>query len=207
VRKGGFITFEGGEGTGKSTQVRRLAERLREAGQETVVTREPGGSPGAEEIRSLLVGGAVDRWSARTETLLLYAARSDHLQRVIGPALERGRLGRLRPLLRFHPRLSRLRGLAGPADGARKEVVQGDRPDLTLVFDLPASEGLARVTKRGEATTRFEARDETYHEGLRQAYLEIARAEPERCVVIDARPSPDAVAEAVWSAVEARLRP
>lgn len=205
--KGGFITFEGGEGTGKSTQARRLAERLREPAREVVLTREPGGSPGAEEIRALLVGGAPDRWSPTAEALLLYAARSDHLDRVIRPALARGAWV---VCDRFFDSTRAYQGAdSSPAllAALEREVVDGERPDLTLVFDLPAEEGSARVQARGEARTRFEAKAPDYHDRLRRAFLEIARADPERCVIIDARPDLDAVAQAVWSAVAERLTP
>ena len=206
MSRGCFITLEGGEGTGKSTQTARLADRLRRAGLEVVATREPGGSPGAEEIRALLVSGAVDRWSAVTETLLLYAARADHLQRVIRPALDRGAwvvCDRFADSTRAYQQ-----GVAPSLLGAlEKEVVDGDRPALTLVFDLPAEDGLARVAARGEGATRFEARNAEFHGRLRAAFLEIARADPKRCTVIDARPRPEAVEVAVWAAVQARLQP
>ena len=206
---GRFITFEGGEGAGKSTQARRLAERLQAAGRGVVLTREPGGSPGAEEIRALLVSGEAERWSATAETLLLYAARSDHLERVIRPALERGEWV---VCDRFADSTRAYQGAAGGASPAlvsalEREVVGTARPHLTLVLDLPPGAGMARVAGRGEARTRFEARGPDFHTRLRQCFLEIATAEPERCVVIDAARSPEAVAEAVWEAVLERLGP
>lgn len=207
MRKGCFITFEGGEGVGKSTQVRRLARRLNEAGREVVVTREPGGSPGAEEIRALLVSGEVDRWSATAETLLLYAARSDHLDRVIRPALDRGAwviCDRFSDSTRAYQGAEASPGLLAALE---REVVDGATPDLTLVFDLPAEDGLARAEARGETRTRFESRGADYHARLRRAFLEIARAEPDRCAVIDARPEPDLVERTVWAVVEGRLQP
>lgn len=207
MRVGRFITFEGGEGTGKSTQARRLRERLQAIGLEVVATREPGGSPGAEEIRALLVDGPADRWSAAAETLLLYAARSDHLDRVLRPALDRGAWVLCD---RFSDSTRAYQGAdASPAllAALEREVVGGDAPDLTLIFDLPPEEGLARTETRGESRTRFEAKDADYHARLRQAFLEIARAEPDRCLVIDARPDPAAVADAVWTAVNERLTP
>lgn len=206
MRRGRFITLEGGEGTGKSTQARRLAEHLRRTGLEVVATREPGGSPGAEEVRQLLVDGAVDRWSPTVETLLLYAARADHLERVIRPALDRGAWV---VCDRFADSTRAYQTGATPSllTALEREVVSGDRPDLTLVFDLPAEEGLARTVARGEATTRFEARASDFHEGLRAAFLEIARADPERCAIIDARPGADAVEAAIWGAVQQRLQP
>ena len=209
MRRGCLITLEGGEGTGKSTQARRLSERLQAEGLEVVATREPGGSPGAEEIRALLVAGATERWSSTTETLLLYAARADHLERVIRPALDRGAWV---VCDRFADSTRAYQGAAGGASPAllkalEHEVLGPDRPDLTLVFDLPAEAGLARALQRGEARTRFEARDPEFHERLRAAFLEIARAEPERCAVIDARPESEAVAAAIWSVVAERLTP
>jgi dTMP kinase len=209
MRRGRFITLEGGEGTGKSTQTARLTERLRADGLEVVATREPGGSPGAEEIRALLVAGAADRWSSTTETLLLYAARADHLERVIRPALARGAWV---VCDRFADSTRAYQGAAGGASptllrALEHEVLERDRPDLTLVFDLPAAEGLGRAGARGEAVTRFEAQDAAFHERLRAAFLEIARAEPDRCAVVDARPSAEAVQQAIWTVVRERLAP
>ena len=209
MRRGRFITLEGGEGTGKSTQAVRLATRLRRQGLEAVATREPGGSPGAEEIRALLVSGVSDRWSPTTEALLLYAARADHLQRVIRPALDRGAWV---VCDRFADSTRAYQGAAGGASPTllrtlEHEVLERDRPDLTLVFDLPAEEGLGRAGARGEAVTRFEAQDAGFHQRLRTAFLEIARAEPERCAVVDARPAADAVEQAVWALVRERLAP
>jgi dTMP kinase len=206
MRRGCFITLEGGEGTGKSTQTAGLTERLRRSGLEVVATREPGGSPGAEEIRALLVAGAVDRWSPTAETLLLYAARADHLERVIRPALDRGAWV---VCDRFADSTRAYQTGASPSllTALEREVVDGERPDLTLLFDLPAEEGLARAAARGEAATRFEARDPDFHERLRAAFLEIARTDPGRCTVIDARPRAEAVEAAVWAAVQRRLDP
>ncbi len=209
MRRGQFISFEGGEGAGKTTQVRRLAERLRARGLEVVATREPGGSPGAEEIRTLLVTGETDRWSPVTETLLLYAARRDHLERLIRPALDRGAWVISD---RFYDSTRAYQGAAGGASAGllgalERDVVGADAPGLTLVFDLPPEEGLGRADRRGEARTRFEAQPSEFHHRLRAAFLEIAAADPERCVVVDARQGPDAVAEAVWSAVNERLSP
>lgn len=206
MARGCFITLEGGEGTGKSTQAARLTERLRRTGLEVVATREPGGSDGAEEIRGLLVSGAVDRWSAATETLLIYAARADHLERVIRPALDRGAWV---VCDRFSDSTRAYQQDAAPSllTALEREVVDGDRPDLTLVFDLPAEEGLARAAARGEGATRFEAREPDFHERLRSAFLEIARADPDRCAVVDARPRLEAVDAAVWAAVCERLQP
>ena len=209
MRAGRFITLEGGEGAGKSTQAARLAERLGARGLEVVRTREPGGSPGAEEIRALLVSGAGDRWSATAETLLLYAARSDHLERLIRPALQRGAWVICD---RFADSTRAYQGAAGGAapelvGSLEQQVVGADAPHLTLVLDLSPEAGMARVASRGEAQTRFEAKGLEFHSRLRRGFLDIAAAEPERCVVVDAAEDPNAVSEAVWRAVEARLQP
>jgi dTMP kinase len=199
--------LEGGEGVGKSTQARRLAERLRAAGREVVVTREPGGSPGAETIRELLVHGPVERWSALTETLLMYAARRDHIERVIAPALARGAWV---VCDRF---LDSTRAYQGAGGGAPAELIaaleahvvgEAAMPDLTLVLDMVTDDGLARAAARGEAA-RFEAKGPQFHARLREAFLEIAAAEPARCRVVDAAGDVEAVAARLWAQVETRL--
>lgn len=205
--RGRFITFEGGEGAGKSTQARRLAERLARPRREVVLTREPGGSAGAEVLRRLLVEGEADRWSPTVETLLMYAARADHLERTIRPALARGAWV---VCDRFLDSTRAYQGAGGGASAAlidqlERSVVGHERPDLTLVFDLPVADGLARAGARAGGEARFEAKGEVFHERLRAGFLAIAEREPERCVVIDAAPPPDAVAEAVWAAVAERL--
>ena len=209
MAKGRFITLEGGEGAGKSTQARRLAERLRAAGHEVALTREPGGSPGAETIRELLVTGGADRWSPVTEALLMYAARRDHIERTIAPALERGAWV---VSDRFADSTRAYQGAGGgvPASfiQALERYVLGElRPDLTLILDLPVEAGHARIARRNHAETRFEAKGEAFHQRLREGFLAIARVEADRCVVIDAAAAPKAVAEAIWSAVQARLAP
>ena len=219
VTRGRFITFEGGEGVGKSTQVRRLAERLRGLGQggggEVVVTREPGGSPGAEAIRALLVSGPVERWSSISETLLMYAARRDHIERVIAPALERGAWVICD---RFYDSSRAYQGAAGGAPAglikALETDVVGDLiPDLTLILDLPVQVGLARARQRirngggkngGGQEGRFEAKGAAFHERLRAAFLAIAENEPDRCRVIDADADIDAVTRRIGAAVEAK---
>ena len=207
VTRGRFITFEGGEGAGKSTQVRRLVERLTGASVRAVATREPGGSPGAEAIRSLLVTGEPDRWSPTAETLLLYAARCDHIERTIRPALERG-------VWVICDRFAdSTRAYQGAAGGAPKDlitaleqtVVGAVSPDLTLIFDLAPEAGLARAERRGGGEARFEAKGAAFHARLRAGFLAIAQAEPDRCVLIDAAPDADQVAEAVWTVVSERL--
>ena len=204
--RGRFITIEGGEGTGKSTQVKRLAARLAERG-EVVTTREPGGSLGAEAIRALLVNGEIDRWSAQTETLLMYAARRDHIERVIEPALSRGAYV---VSDRFHDSTRAYQGAAGGADPAlikalEDHVVGAIVPDLTVILDLSVERGLARAAGRGGGEARFEAKGVQFHEKLRAAFLEIAVREPDRCAIVDASGDPDAVADAVWTVVSQRL--
>ncbi|PHY21511.1 dTMP kinase [Caulobacter sp. BP25] len=206
MTQGFFISFEGGEGAGKSTQIRRLAERLTAAGHDVVVTREPGGSPGAEAIRELLVNGAADRWSPVTETLLMYAARRDHVERVIRPALSRGAIVLCD---RFADSTRAYQGAGGDAPASliaslEDHVLGGAVPDLTLILDLPAEIGLQRAEARGGAA-RFESKGLAFHERLRAGYLEIARREPERCVVIEANAEIDAVTAAIGDAVDQRL--
>jgi dTMP kinase len=207
VTKGFFITFEGGEGGGKSTQIRRLADRLNMAGLDVVATREPGGSPGAEALRALLVTGAADRWSPLSETLILNAARSDHLERVIRPALARGAVV---VCDRFADSTRAYQGAAGGVDPvviARIEdaVLGATRPDLTLILDLPPEEGLRRAGRRGGQEARFESKALSFHKRLREEFLQIAAMEPQRCVTIDALASVDDVTVSVWGAVEAHL--
>ena len=206
MTQGHFISFEGGEGAGKSTQIRRLAERLRAAGHDVIVTREPGGSPGAEAIRELLVNGAADRWSPVTETLLMYAARRDHVERVIRPALARGAVVLCD---RFADSTRAYQGAGGDAPATliaslEDHVLGGTVPHLTLILDLPAEVGLTRAEARGGAA-RFESKGLEFHQRLRAGYLEIARIEPERCVVIDADADLDAVTAAIADAVSQRL--
>jgi len=207
VARGKFITFEGGEGAGKSTQARRLADRLRGMGRTVVVTREPGGSPGAETIRELLVQGEAERWSPITETLLMYAARRDHIERTVEPALARGEIV---VCDRFYDSTRAYQGAGGGAPMGliavlEAEVVGAVVPDLTLIFDLPVDEGLARAAARGEGEARFESKGQAFHERLRAAYLEIARREPDRCVIVDAVGDLATIEARVWDAVSTRL--
>lgn len=207
MTRGRFITFEGGEGAGKSTQVKRLAARLQGRGREVVITREPGGSPGAEAIRDIVLRGDADRWSAMTETLLMYAARRDHIERLIRPALERGVWVICD---RFADSTRAYQGVAGGVDEAliaalETHVLEGVRPDLTLIFDLPPEVGLERAHVRAGGEMRFESKGMAFHQRLREGFMAIAAAEPERCVTIDARGVRDAVESVCWQAVEARL--
>jgi len=209
VASGRFITLEGGEGAGKSTQARRLAERLTARGHPVVVTREPGGSEGAEKIRELLVTGAADRWSPMTETLLVYAARRDHVERTIAPALAAGDWV---VSDRFADSTRAYQGAGGGVSGSliqalERHVLGETRPDLTLILDLPVEAGLARIAGRTHAETRFEAKGGAFHQRLREGFLAIARVESDRCAVIDATQGLDAVEAAIWAAVEARLAP
>jgi dTMP kinase len=207
VATGRFITFEGGEGAGKSTQLKRLVARLHAAGREVVATREPGGSPGAESIRELVLKGSADRWSPVTETLLMYAARRDHVERVIRPALERGAWV---VCDRFADSTRAYQGAAGGVDpgliaAMETYILEQTRPDLTLIFDLPVEVGLERAHARAGSEMRFESKGLAFHERLRAGFLAIARAEPDRCAVVDARGTLDEVESAVWAAVENRL--
>jgi dTMP kinase len=207
MQRGRFISLEGGEGAGKSTQARRLAERLGAHSHEVVLTREPGGSPGAEAIRRLLVEGEADRWSAISETLLMSAARRDHIERVIAPALERGAWVISD---RFLDSTRAYQGAAGGAPASliqalEREVVGAVTPDLTLILDMPVEAGLARAAGRAGREGRFESKGHDFHDRLRTAFLDIARREPERCAVLSAEGDPDTVAARVWDAVAARL--
>lgn len=203
MSRGRFITFEGGEGAGKSTQVARLVAALRARGLDVVQTREPGGSPGAEAIRNLVLNGEVERWSSRTEILLMFAARSDHLERTIRPALAAGSWV---VCDRF---ADSSRAYQGAGGGVPEEfieqldaaIVGDDQPDRTLIFDLPVEVGLERAFGRGLFETRFESKGVAFHQRLRDGFTAIAVAHPERCRLIDATGDPDAVFARVWAAV------
>jgi len=206
---GKFITLEGGEGAGKSTHAKRLVAALAEAGIEAVATREPGGAPGAEEIRKILVEGAAGRWAPLTETLLHFAARAEHVARTIRPALDRGAWV---VCDRFVDSTMAYQGYAQGVGRAKVEevaraVLGGFRPDLTLILDVPAEQGLARSAKRGGGGTRYESMGLEFHAKLREAFLDIAKREPDRCFLIDATRSKDDVAAAIRAAVRARLAP
>jgi dTMP kinase len=197
-----FIVFEGGEGAGKSTQVQRLAEALRVRGEEVVTTREPGGSPGAETIRGLLVSGDIARWSPETEVLLINAARADHLDRVIRPALAQGRWVICD---RFADSTMAYQGYGmgvdrGWLEALRKRLVADTEPGLTLVFDLPVEVGLGRAV----ANQRYEKMGRGFHETLRGAFKDIAAAKDgRRRALVDAAQTEDDVARQVLDAVTA----
>ncbi len=201
--RGRFISFEGGEGAGKTTQVRRLAERLSAKHISCLTTREPGGSPGAEAIRTLLVSGATGRWDGETEALLMTAARRDHVMRKIEPALIAGQwviTDRFTDSTTAYQGYGR--GVALDAIEALHGFAVGrTRPELTLVLDLPVETGLARALARHGNETRFERMDAAFHERLRHGFLAIAAADPERCRVIDASLDADAVHGRVVAAV------
>jgi dTMP kinase len=209
--RGRFITFEGGEGAGKSVQAKRLEEKLKALGVEVVRTREPGGSPQAEALRDAILSGFAAQFGPEGEALLFGAARIDHLDKTILPALARGAWV---VCDRFADSTRAYQGIAGnlpPDYVARLEqvVVGANRPDLTLVLDLPAEAGLKRAARRrGKGgADRFEAEALAFHQTLRRAFLDIAAAEPQRCAVIDALKSPKDVTAAIWAVVEARLDP
>jgi dTMP kinase len=208
---GRFISFEGGEGTGKSTQANQLAQRLRALGIPVRLTREPGGSPGAEAIRHVLLSGAAKALGAYAEAILFAAARDDHVRHTIRPELDRGRWV---VSDRFADSTRVYQGALGNVETRlirRLELITvGDtRPDLTFILDLPASVGLERAAKRRGAgpIDRFEAEALEYHGKLREAYLELAEQEPDRCVVVDASPDAETVGNAIWALVRARLNP
>jgi dTMP kinase len=200
---GRFVTFEGGEGTGKSSHARDLAESLRREGRPVVLTREPGGSPGAEDVRALLVTGTVGRWSATAETLLNYAARESHLRETISPALARGDLVLCD---RFMDSTRVYQGFAGGCDMTlidtlERQIVGATRPDLTLVLDVDPELGLARAKKRADGEDRFEKKGLAFHRTLREGFLAVAAANPDRCRVIDSSRPYDTVAEDIWRLV------
>jgi dTMP kinase len=202
-----FITLEGGEGTGKSTQAKRLAAALEKQGIETVVTREPGGSPGAEQIRRLFVEGEPGRWEPLTETLLLFAARADHISRTIKPALSSGKWVISD---RFTDSTYAYQGVGRGMDREtirRIETISvaDFKPNLTLILDLPVSVGLERANARGSSENRFEGFDTAFHEKLRQAFVDIARRNGDRCMLLDAGGSEDEVAELIWRTVAKRF--
>lgn len=206
---GKLITLEGGEGAGKSTQVTRLAERLRVAGIDVVTTREPGGTPGAEAIRALLVEGDADRWSAAAEACLVNAARADHVERVIRPALEAGRWVICD---RFVDSTLAYQGAGkGLADSALRNlhhVATRDLwPDLTLILDIAVETGLARAAGRRGGEGRFEGHAGSFHLDVANGFRELAAAEPHRCKLIDGGASVDAVAASIWAEVDTLVNP
>jgi dTMP kinase len=206
-RRGYFVSFEGGDGAGKSTQIGRLADYLRARGKTVRVTREPGGTVNAEAIRALMVEGQAERWSALAEALLMYAARADHLERVIRPALARGEVVITD---RFADSTMAYQGIAGGLGESvigplHQAVVGSDDPDLTLILDLSPEVGLRRARGRGVAGTRFESKGGAFQESVRSAFLKIARDNPDRCVVIDAAADEASVAATIAKVIGERL--
>lgn len=208
MTRGRFITFEGGEGAGKSTQIALLKEALEKKDFPVLVTREPGGSPGGEDIRTLLVNGDTHRWEPLTEALLNYAARHEHLEKIICPALNAGTWVLCD---RFSDSTMAYQGYGHDMN---REIIRrlhrlvvGDlRPDLTLIMDLAVKEGLKRAHARGQGEDRYERMGEDFHERLRQGFLDIEKKDPGRCVLIDATGDIGAVAMAIRLEVADRLR-
>ncbi len=206
-----FVSFEGGEGAGKSTQIRRLAERLRERGHDVLVTREPGGSPGAEAARHVLLSGAAETFGTRMEAILFAAARNDHVEEVIRPALARGTIVLCD---RFMDSSRVYQGVTGNLESDYIEALQriavnGVVPDCTLILDIPAEVGLGRARRRASAVAapdRFEKEEMQTHEKRREAFLDIAVREPDRCHVIDAQRPEDDIAAEIAGIVDQRLR-
>ena len=204
---GRFITLEGGEGAGKSTQIARLKAWLEGRGHRVTATREPGGSPGAEMIRKLLVEGPVERWDGTTEALLHFAARREHLRSTVWPALKRGDWV---VSDRFADSTLAYQGYGhgierGIFEQLYKVAVGDFRPDLTIILDLPIEIGLKRAAERRGSETRYESLPHDFHVRVRSGFLEIAAREPKRCVVIDATGTIDAIAGAIADAVRNRL--
>jgi dTMP kinase len=213
MTRGKFITFEGGEGTGKSTQARLLFERLKSSGVDVLLTREPGGSPFAEQVRRLILDRATAPHSPLSEALLFSAARADHLEVAIRPALAAGRWV---VCDRFSDSTRVYQGTAGGLDDAvldtlDRVVIQGTMPDLTIILDLPPEAGLARASSRrvaghaGAQADAYEQRDLLFHRKLRAGYQAIAKAEPLRCILLDGAKGEDEIAAELWAEVERRL--
>jgi dTMP kinase len=209
--RGRFITFEGGEGSGKSTHAATLAKRLKALSIGIELTREPGGSPGAEIIRHVLLSGGAKPLGPDAEAILFAAARDDHVRSMIGPALERGKWVICD---RFSDSTRVYQGILGKVDeklirGLERITIGDLKPDLTFILDVPVDVGLARAAKRREEAEpdRFEAEARDFHQKLRDAYREIAAKEPDRCVLIDAQKSRNDVANQIWKIVYARLDP
>jgi dTMP kinase len=207
MSKGKFITLEGGEGAGKSTLIKGLADHLTRAGREIVVTREPGGTVGAETIRALLVTGDPQRWTALSELCLFYAAREDHLERLIRPALARG------AIVLCDRFADSTRAYQGQAGGTGREaveildslIVKQTQPDLTLIVDIDPVIGLARAAARRGTEDRFEGKAMAFHTQLRAAYLQISADFKERCIVLDGALPPKVLLTAAWEAIGSRL--
>jgi dTMP kinase len=207
---GHFITFEGGEGSGKTTQSWALAERLEAEGQSVVLTREPGGAPGAEEIRRMLVEGDPDRWSAEAETLLFFAARDNHLNKIIRPALSSGKwvvCDRFTDSTYAYQGAQK-RNLEGFIKSLEDKIVGDTRPELTFILDLHPATGLDRTQARPDSRheDRFERKGAAFHKALRQAFLAIAARDKNRCHILDAAKSAGALEREIWQIVADRFQ-
>ncbi|MBR1778868.1 MAG: dTMP kinase [Alphaproteobacteria bacterium] len=210
VKQNFFITFEGGEGAGKSTQAKLLAEFLEGGGFPCQLTREPGGSAGAEEIRNLVVKGDVARWDVMTEALLMFAARRDHLIKTVWPALKEGKTVICD---RFSDSTMAYQGFGYADRGLGQETIEkmyqivvGDfKPDLTIILDMPVESGVSRALKRDANVNRYEKMGLDFHHNLREAFLKIEKNEPDRCVVINADRSIEEISSDIISVVRARL--
>jgi dTMP kinase len=213
ARQGLFVTFEGGEGAGKSTQIRLLADRLRRKGIDVLVTREPGGSPGAEAVRHVLLSGAAEQYGIRLEAILFAAARNDHVEEIIRPALASGAVVLCDRFIDSSRVYQGITGNLEPAFMANLErvAIHGVMPDCTFILDLPASDGLKRARDRAKTSggdaepDRFEKEELNTHEKRREAFLDIADHEPLRCRVIDASDTPDVISEKIYAVVESLL--
>ena len=204
---GRFINFEGGEGAGKSTQIQLLAEYLKSEGKDVLITREPGGSEGAETVRTLLVTGDVNRWDGVTEAMLVFAGRRDHYERVIKPALKSGTYVLCD---RFADSSYAYQGAGQGVETAildqLYQLACGDfRPDLTLILDMPVAVGIERAVSRGGDEHRFEDMETDFHERVRNGFLTIAKHHPDRCVVIDAEQPIKSIATEIQCTVMARF--
>lgn len=202
-----FITLEGGEGSGKSTQLQLLAKAMAAAGVPCVTTREPGGSPGAEEIRKLLVSGNTDAWDAETETLLFYAARLDHVNKLIRPAMEAGKTvicDRFTDSTQVYQGAGK--GLPETYIRMLHRMTLGDfLPNLTLILDIDPTEGLKRAHARRGGENRFETMDMEFHQRVRAGFLSIAKAEPHRCAVVSAAGDVGSVHRSLIEIINQRL--
>ena len=205
--RGRFITIEGGEGAGKSTQVLRLVEALRARGVDVVMTREPGGAPGAERIRALLLGDHGHDWEPATEALLHFAARREHLSKTVMPALERG------DWVVSDRFADSTMAYQGYGLGLGRDMIESlytlsigaFGPDVTIILDVPAEDGMARARSRGDQLDRYETMDLEFHRRLRQGFLDIAARDADRCVVVDASAAIEDVAAEIFTAVKTRL--
>lgn len=205
-----FITFEGGEGAGKSTQAKLLAEFLEKKGRPCLLTREPGGSAGAEEIRNLVVKGDIARWDVMTEALLMFAARRDHLVKTVWPALKENKTvicDRFADSTMAYQGFGYAdRGLGQDTVEKLYQIVVGDfKPDLTIILDMPVEAGVNRALKRDANANRYEKMGLDFHRNLRNAFLEIEKKEPKRCVVINANRTIEEISADIVSIVEERL--